>query len=831
MSEPDPRLTAPRRVLTVSADMGGGHNATAAALEETAMRLWPGSDLRRLDTLNVMGPGVGRLFRKIYVSNVESTPWLYEFFYSSLWRHRWFAESCKRLTGSWCGRRLIGEIDRFDPDLILSTYPLGSSGLDWLKQHRGLRVPVAGYISDFAPHPFWVYPAIDCNLVVHEAAAPVARAADARSSIEVCAPPVTGGFQRGDRSVARRELGLPERAFVVLISCGAYSYGDVKSAAEAVLEAAPEVQVVVACGRSESTRAAFERLALPPERLVALGWTDQMESYIRASDVVLSNAGGATALETLASGRPVLLSDPIAAHGVANAELMVVSGLAELCRGQAELVSWVSATVRERQVLRQLGQRADEHLATHDLDRALTRLAGVNGRDGDRPVHPAWSRGGVERWRMRAQDAFFCHVEKPSVAQELGTVLDLGEIEPGRPLGLEELTRAVEVGVQGLPPLRRRMVLGTRPCWDTVPVRVADHLGERRVEGGDEQVWAAVDDFWSRPMRRDRPAWELLLIHAPQVPRTVLAVKLHHAYGDGISALGLFDRILRAAPDDPLRERTPIAERGPSGPGPARHPLAVLGQGRSVIRGLVSLATRGRPPAHPLNRPISGPDRQVVFLSAPRDVVHRLSASHRAKGHEVALALVADALRRVLGPPGLLTPGRAQRVMVPVAMRLPRLDRVFGNWAGTVTLDLPLEPMPLGERIARIREETERRLRRGEPQAAVLVLRLAGRLPEPWQGPFARLVYTRRFFSSIVSYMPAARGPRWCAGAPVRALYPVMPLADGVPLTVGVVVSGDTMAIGVTCDPALGLSKTAVADAFGDALRAAEHTAPDWEHR
>jgi hypothetical protein len=64
------------RVLVMSADMGGGHNATAAAVEEAAESVWPGSDIRRLDTLDVMGPGIGRLFRRIYVGNVEVTPWL-----------------------------------------------------------------------------------------------------------------------------------------------------------------------------------------------------------------------------------------------------------------------------------------------------------------------------------------------------------------------------------------------------------------------------------------------------------------------------------------------------------------------------------------------------------------------------------------------------------------------------------------------------------------------------------------------------------------------------------------------------------------------------------
>jgi hypothetical protein len=41
----------PRRVLVVPADMGAGHNATAAALEREIAEPSPGSQLTRVDTL------------------------------------------------------------------------------------------------------------------------------------------------------------------------------------------------------------------------------------------------------------------------------------------------------------------------------------------------------------------------------------------------------------------------------------------------------------------------------------------------------------------------------------------------------------------------------------------------------------------------------------------------------------------------------------------------------------------------------------------------------------------------------------------------------------
>src|SRR5690349_19083066 len=72
-------LPRPQRILIVSADMGEGHNAAGRALEATARRIWPDCSTYWVDTLDAMVRGVGPSFRRIYVVNIEKTPWLYDY--------------------------------------------------------------------------------------------------------------------------------------------------------------------------------------------------------------------------------------------------------------------------------------------------------------------------------------------------------------------------------------------------------------------------------------------------------------------------------------------------------------------------------------------------------------------------------------------------------------------------------------------------------------------------------------------------------------------------------------------------------------------------------
>jgi diacylglycerol O-acyltransferase / wax synthase len=457
----------------------------------------------------------------------------------------------------------------------------------------------------------------------------------------------------------------------------------------------------------------------------------------------------------------------------------------------------VRSAVADPAPLRDIEHRARELRAPGQrggtpLDQTLRDLD-LHGQEREEP-----GRG----WPLRPSDAFFVHVDTPLRRQELGAVAELE--------GRVDLARAREQlrgRVQGLPALRRRLVRGPVPSWRTTHTDPGARVSEVVVPRGG--VEDEVDRFWSEPMPADGPAWQLRLVSAGAGDRTLLLLKMHHSLGDGVSALGLMDRLLDASPDDPLLERRPS-------PDLRRRTTAREGlrAGGKVATGLASLAVRGFAHRHPMADRPQSVRRTVVQHVVPTDRLRALCRATGAHTHEVVLTLVGETLARSLSGTGLVDPGRPLRVMVPVAVRRPRLDRVFGNWTGAVALDLDLRPSRFATRLDQVRREVHRCTRRGEPQAAHVVMQVMGHLPAPLRGPVARLVYASRFFGAIVSFMPAARGERWFAGAKVRSICPVVPLGEGIPLGVGVVVSGGSAAFGFLVDRELGLSREALARAL-----------------
>ncbi|MDI2029580.1 wax ester/triacylglycerol synthase family O-acyltransferase [Saccharopolyspora sp. TS4A08] len=762
----------PRRVLLISATIGEGHNATARAVEEAARRVWPGCEVVWLDALRIMGRWVPRAFNWIYVTNVESTPWLYDFFYDALWRYRWFATASRRFVGAWCGPLLRREIRRLAPDLIVSTYPLGTAGLDWMRRRGGLDVPVSAVVSDFSPHPFWVYPEADLHYVMSEASLRAMRRAEPDAVGAVSVPPVRSRFQPRDRATARAEFGFPATGFTALVACGALSFGAVERAVDAALRAPGLARVLVVCGRNEAVR---ERLlARGDPRVVPLGWVDDMPGLMACSDAVITNAGGATALEALACGRAVVMFEPIAGHGRANAELMADAGLAELCPEEAQLTATLRRWVADPQEVGEREERALKHCRAAEFDEQVAALADLPRHRGRRP--------------LRAQDAFFVYATTPEVSQQTGAILQLEPSLASTHQWSEHLAARIREHAPRLPMLTRRLTrrTGRRPQWIAdASVDPVEHLSSRELRP-EHDPEAFISEFFSTPVRTDRPPWELRLLHDPATGRATLLAKMHHALGDGLAVTGTLLRLLC------------------DGPHPTPHSAAAgrTGQVREVLRGLIGLATSAGSPSRAWTGR-STPARSFGHLALPAVRVRAHARDHGVTSSALLIGLVAEALHRSLGEKRT---GALFRVMVPRTARTGRsgagLDAP-GNHTRTLSVDLPVGPMPLVWRIRAVADALAEPDHSGQPEAAGAVLAGLGLLPAPLHAWVVRRIYGHRFFNAVVSVMPGRRRAAHINGSRLSRVLPVLSLADGVGVAIGAIGWGEEFGFGVTTDPGL----------------------------
>lgn len=214
------------------------------------------------------------------------------------------------------GRRLRARTLEVGPDAVVSAYPIVSAAIAGVRRRQQWPYPTAALVTDFDPHPGWIHPDLDANLVV----------GFAQDGTRPVRPPIATPLPHADtRAAVRRELGVAPATRVVLIVGGAWGVGNLHGAACAAA-AARNTRVIVCAGHND--RVARELRDDPLlEDATILGFSSRLPELMAASDVLIQNAGGMTCLEAFGARLPVVMFEPIPGHGEDNTAIMARAGL------------------------------------------------------------------------------------------------------------------------------------------------------------------------------------------------------------------------------------------------------------------------------------------------------------------------------------------------------------------------------------------------------------------------------------------------------------------------------------------------------------------------
>ncbi|MFI7361230.1 wax ester/triacylglycerol synthase family O-acyltransferase [Streptomyces sp. NPDC050149] len=426
-------------------------------------------------------------------------------------------------------------------------------------------------------------------------------------------------------------------------------------------------------------------------------------------------------------------------------------------------------------------------------------------------------------------DLAFWHLESDAHPMHLGALAVFAP-DGDRPPGPDALLELLGTRAAAIPRLRMRVRDVLLPvggaAW-SVDKDFDVHRHVKRVRlpeaatagEGEAGFMAAATllagELMEQPLRRGLPPWQMYLIEgAPDGPFAVL-VKLHHALADGMRAVaigaGIFDEIASAAgrgrPGPAAGRVRPVPPRSWM-PGPRQVAGLALGRiedlgrafgvGASLVRAS-RLDLRGAPA---LSASSSG-TRRLATADLDLESVRRIRRAAGGTGNDVLLAVVAGALRRWMLERGEPLPGSDPRALVPVSRRRPGgTAAATGNRLSAYLLGLPVSESDPWERLRAVRGAMDRNKAAGPLRGAGAVAVLADQLPSlahrfgaPLAGSAARML-----FDVLVTSVPLPRSALSLGGCPLRALYPMAPLARGQSLAVALTTYGGTVQIGLVAD-------------------------------
>jgi UDP-N-acetylglucosamine:LPS N-acetylglucosamine transferase len=111
-------------------------------------------------------------------------------------------------------------------------------------------------------------------------------------------------------------------------------------------------------GRNGNARRTLDPLARKyPERLRVCEWTDRMDIYLRAADVVVGKPGGISVAEALACGRPLLATRSLGGQEGFNIAFLQSNDVGGLV-ADGELLDRLAALLQDPAALQAMQMRA-----------------------------------------------------------------------------------------------------------------------------------------------------------------------------------------------------------------------------------------------------------------------------------------------------------------------------------------------------------------------------------------------------------------------------------------------------------------------------------------
>jgi processive 1,2-diacylglycerol beta-glucosyltransferase len=406
------------RVLLLTSGLGCGHVRAAQAIEAAFPRH---VEVANIDLWSLMNPGVARACQETYLELVIDHPDLYERLYrldEHTWRQILESESgpprpvlevlqlisviaeaavpsiprggryasdrmllsllcaalpydADSLAGNgvrarlavmkWVWQRLIRRLEpavrEFAPDAIISTQMIPAAMVSYLKHRGKVDAPMIGVVTDFGVHDFWRQPGVDAYCVAHESIAASLAETCTHADVEATGVPLMPDFAAVmSQGEARRELDLPQHGPIALVLGGGLGLS-VDQAAQLLVKGT-DLCVVAMAGRNETVYGRLAALgAGAAGRLRTYQWTDRMDLFFRAADLIVGKPGGVSMAEALACGRPLLATRSLNGQEGFNVRFLEQHDVGGLV-ADGELLPRVQALVRDRERLLDMQRRA-----------------------------------------------------------------------------------------------------------------------------------------------------------------------------------------------------------------------------------------------------------------------------------------------------------------------------------------------------------------------------------------------------------------------------------------------------------------------------------------
>ena len=373
------------KILLLTAATGGGHLRASNAVGRY-IRDNTGHDVKSVDTLKAVGRFLDKTVCDSYLFMAKKVPALFGRLYKQTNKQNLFSDLVPKLSGMF-SNLLLPAIEAYHPDVIITTHPFATEMVSDLKEDGSVTAPLICILTDYGVHRAWIADYVDAYVVASDDMVPELMTFGVpKEKIYPFGIPVHDVFfDREDRSMILRDLNFDPELPTLLFMAGSFGVSNIIKLYRDLTETNVKMQIIVITGRNRKLYEAFEKElasgARLPTRLIY--FTDEVEKYMHASDLLVTKPGGLTVSEALACNLPLAVFDAIPGQEEDNANFLKTHDMGVRLHKGDDFAEQISSLLMEKQKLQAMRENCEEFDKSQSIPnllvliRTLTKNAGT----------------------------------------------------------------------------------------------------------------------------------------------------------------------------------------------------------------------------------------------------------------------------------------------------------------------------------------------------------------------------------------------------------------------------------------------------------------------
>lgn len=319
-----------KKILIFYGSYGGGHLSAARNIKDYIESNYTHCNIELVDCIEYINKSLNKFTTKAYTDFSKNARWIWKQIYYGA--ENGGLSKISNSINKIMAIKLNKLIQDFDPDIIISTHPFSSQMCAVLKKSKKINCILATVMTDYAPHNQWLvaHEFVNFYFVAHEGMKNelIKRGVDTKKIYATGIPLSNRFLLHYDKTKILSEYNLsPDKKTILFFAGGEYGFGKDKTfnMLKSIIDHFSFLQVIAIAGRNQKMKERFDELVEETNSqnsVKILSYTNQVPELMSVSDLVITKPGGLTTTESLASGLPLIVIDPLPGQEEENAKFL-----------------------------------------------------------------------------------------------------------------------------------------------------------------------------------------------------------------------------------------------------------------------------------------------------------------------------------------------------------------------------------------------------------------------------------------------------------------------------------------------------------------------------